>query len=62
MWCTWLTHLVRRARARLVIARIWRRRSRTRKALQQLGPRELADIGRTEGERKSECAKWFWQD
>jgi len=62
MWHTWLTHLVRRARTWLVITRIWHRRSRTRKALQQLGPRELADIGRTEDERKSECAKWFWQD
>jgi uncharacterized protein YjiS (DUF1127 family) len=29
--------------------------------LQQLDARGLADIGRTEAERKSECAKRFWQ-
>jgi uncharacterized protein YjiS (DUF1127 family) len=43
------------------MARIGHRRSRTRRALQQLDARELADIGRTEAERKSEYAKWFWQ-
>jgi uncharacterized protein YjiS (DUF1127 family) len=61
MWRIWLSHLVRRARAWLCAARIWRRRSRTRRALQELDARELVDIGRTEAERKSECAKWFWQ-
>jgi uncharacterized protein YjiS (DUF1127 family) len=59
MWRT--SHLVRPARAWLCVAGIWRRRARTRRALQQVDARELADIGRTEAERKSECAKWFWQ-
>jgi uncharacterized protein YjiS (DUF1127 family) len=61
MWRIWLSHPVRRARAWLYMARIWRRRSRTRRALQQLDARELVDIGRTDAERKSECARWFWQ-
>jgi uncharacterized protein YjiS (DUF1127 family) len=43
---------------RVVGHRIWRRRAWTRGALQRLDPRELADIGRTEAERRSECVKW----
>jgi uncharacterized protein YjiS (DUF1127 family) len=34
---------------------------RTRRALQELNAGQLADIGRTEAERKSEYPKWFWQ-
>ena len=61
MWRIWLSRVVRRARTWLCMARIWHRRSWTRRALQQLDARELADIVRTEAERKSEYAKWFWQ-
>jgi uncharacterized protein YjiS (DUF1127 family) len=44
--------------ARAIVA-IWRRRMSTRAALRELEPRLLADIGRTEKERRRECAKWF---
>jgi uncharacterized protein YjiS (DUF1127 family) len=33
----------------------------TRVALHELEPHLLADIGKTEKERRRECAKWFWQ-
>jgi uncharacterized protein YjiS (DUF1127 family) len=29
--------------------------------LRDLDARLLADIGRTERERRHECAKWFWR-
>jgi len=29
--------------------------------LRELEAWRLADIGRSEGERRAECAKWFWQ-
>ena len=61
MQSTLLSQLEGRVRVWQCVARKWRRRSKTRKVLQQLDPRELADIGRTEAERKRECAKWFWQ-
>lgn len=40
---------------------LWLRRMSTRRALRELDRRQLADIGRTEAERRVECAKWFWQ-
>jgi uncharacterized protein YjiS (DUF1127 family) len=46
--------------ARAIVA-IWRRRMSTRAALRELDGHLLADIGRTEKERRRECAKWFWQ-
>jgi uncharacterized protein YjiS (DUF1127 family) len=46
--------------ARAFVA-IWRTRMSTRAALRELDARLLADIGRTETERRRECAKWFWQ-
>ena len=39
----------------------WHRRSLTRRSLAQLDGAALIDIGRTEAERRRECAKWFWQ-
>jgi uncharacterized protein YjiS (DUF1127 family) len=42
--------------------RLWWQRATTRRALQQLEAPQLDDIGLTERERRSECAKWFWQD
>jgi uncharacterized protein YjiS (DUF1127 family) len=56
--------VARRQRQKLrpaAIIRLWRRRSRTRRALKTLDARLLADIGRTDAERRHECAKWFWQ-
>jgi uncharacterized protein YjiS (DUF1127 family) len=49
------------ARTALAITTLWVHRTRTRRCLAALDPRELADIGRTEPERRRECAKWFWQ-
>jgi len=40
---------------------IWIRRSTTRRRLRELEGRLLEDIGRTELERRRECAKWFWR-
>jgi len=37
------------------------RRARTRRALRRLDASQLADIGRSEAQRRRECAKWFWQ-
>ena len=48
-------------RACAALARIWWRRATTRRALSDLDARLLADIGRTETERRRECAKRFWQ-
>jgi uncharacterized protein YjiS (DUF1127 family) len=39
-----------------LIAEIWWRRARTRKALRELDTRLLADIGLTRLERQMECA------
>jgi uncharacterized protein YjiS (DUF1127 family) len=39
---------------------VWIGRATTRQALHELDDRLLADIGRTEPERRRECAKWFW--
>jgi uncharacterized protein YjiS (DUF1127 family) len=44
-----------------VAAATWLQRVRTRRQLAELDPRQLADIGRGERERRRECAKWFWQ-
>jgi len=56
---------IRRRRRLLPMARaivaIWRRRMSTRTVLRELDAHLLADIGRTEKERRAECAKWFWQ-
>jgi uncharacterized protein YjiS (DUF1127 family) len=43
------------------VVAIWRRRMSTRVALHELEPHLLADIGKTEKQRRRECAKWFWQ-
>lgn len=43
------------------VAAVWLRRAATRRALRELEPWQLADTGRTENERRRECAKWFWQ-
>ena len=40
---------------------LWWRRAHTRRALRQLDDGLLLDIGRSEKERRRECAKWFWQ-
>ncbi len=40
---------------------VWLRRINTRRRLGELDARALADIGLTEGERRREFAKWFWQ-
>ena len=40
---------------------VWLRRASTRRRLGELDARALADIGLTEGARRRECAKWFWQ-
>ena len=54
----WLDALWRAFAATLSI---WIRRATTRRALRELDHRLLADIGRTEHERRRECAKWFWR-
>jgi uncharacterized protein YjiS (DUF1127 family) len=41
------------------IVAIWGRQMSTRAALRELEPHLLADIGKTEKERRRECAKWF---
>jgi uncharacterized protein YjiS (DUF1127 family) len=53
--------LVLAARVICATAILWFDRVRTRRHLAELAPRALADIGRTESERRRECAKWFWQ-
>jgi uncharacterized protein YjiS (DUF1127 family) len=45
----------------VALLRLWWRRARTRRALRELDDRLLADIGRSEAERRCECAKRFWQ-
>jgi uncharacterized protein YjiS (DUF1127 family) len=45
----------------LMNARIWSRRSNTRRHLEELDAHRLADIGLNELDRQRECAKWFWQ-
>jgi uncharacterized protein YjiS (DUF1127 family) len=45
----------------LTNARVWSRRSNTRRHLRELDAHRLADIGLTGPERRRECAKWFWQ-
>jgi uncharacterized protein YjiS (DUF1127 family) len=42
--------------------RTLQQRARTRRALHNLDRRMLADIGRSECERRQECGKWFWQE
>jgi uncharacterized protein YjiS (DUF1127 family) len=53
--------LVSGTRTNLANVGIWFRRLKTRRRLQELDARELADVGITERERRRECAKWFWQ-
>jgi uncharacterized protein YjiS (DUF1127 family) len=48
-------------RTNVTNAKIWLRRSTTRRDLHQLDTRALADVGLTERRRRRECAKWFWQ-
>jgi uncharacterized protein YjiS (DUF1127 family) len=48
-------------RASSAKARIWFRRSKTRRRLRELDTRELDDIGVSERQRQRECAKWLWQ-
>jgi uncharacterized protein YjiS (DUF1127 family) len=43
------------------MAALWLRRVRTRQQLRVLDAAQLDDIGRSEAERRRECAKWFWQ-
>ena len=57
----WRTILPNGVRASLARARIWFRRSKTRRRLRELDARALDDIGLTERQRQCECAKWFWQ-
>jgi uncharacterized protein YjiS (DUF1127 family) len=40
---------------------IWTSRAATRRALAYLDAQQLVDIGRSDAERRRECAKWFWQ-
>jgi uncharacterized protein YjiS (DUF1127 family) len=54
----WLETFRRTCAARLSV---WIRRAATRQELHELDDRLLADIGRTELERRRECAKWFWR-
>jgi uncharacterized protein YjiS (DUF1127 family) len=55
---TWLDALWHSCVATLSV---WIRRITTRQVLGELDNRLLADIGRTEAERRRECAKWFWR-
>jgi uncharacterized protein YjiS (DUF1127 family) len=48
-------------RANVTNAKVWLRRSRTRRRLKQLDAWELADVGLSECRRRRECGKWFWQ-
>jgi uncharacterized protein YjiS (DUF1127 family) len=57
----WRPRLSCRLEWAIVMLGRWRRRHLTRRALRELDARRLADIGRTEAERRRECAKWFWQ-
>ncbi|MCB9948109.1 MAG: DUF1127 domain-containing protein [Rhodospirillaceae bacterium] len=57
----WHAFLSGLGRACAALARTWWRRATTRRALRNLDARLLADIGRTEAERRRECAKRFWQ-
>jgi uncharacterized protein YjiS (DUF1127 family) len=45
----------------LATALLWRERRRTRQHLGCLDDRALADVGLTQAQRRSECAKSFWQ-
>ncbi|MBV6661680.1 DUF1127 domain-containing protein [Pseudomonas yamanorum] len=40
----------------------WEQRSRTRRLLAQLDPRELSDAGISHGDRASELSKSFWSE
>jgi uncharacterized protein YjiS (DUF1127 family) len=40
---------------------LWRKRRRTRQHLSRLDDRALADVGLTQAQQRSECAKSFWQ-
>jgi uncharacterized protein YjiS (DUF1127 family) len=40
---------------------LWRERRRTRQHLGHLDDRALADVGLTQAQQRSECAKSFWQ-
>ena len=40
---------------------LWRERRRTRRHLDDLDDRALADVGLTRAQQRSECAKSFWQ-
>jgi uncharacterized protein YjiS (DUF1127 family) len=55
------TTLSARVTAYTALLAAWWRCATTRRILQSLDPRQLADIGLTEAERDHECAKWFWQ-
>lgn len=39
----------------------WLRRHQTRRALAELEPFQLEDIGLTEAQRAREVRKWFWK-
>jgi uncharacterized protein YjiS (DUF1127 family) len=46
----------------IAVFRLWWRRAVTRRALRDLDAGYLADVGLTECDRATECAKWFWQE
>lgn len=45
----------------LAMRAVWRQRSRTRRHLALLEARELADLGLTRAQQRTEAGKWFWQ-
>jgi uncharacterized protein YjiS (DUF1127 family) len=45
----------------LAIVPLWVRRAHTRRQLRGLDDRLLADIGISEGDRRRECARRFWE-
>jgi uncharacterized protein YjiS (DUF1127 family) len=49
-------------RTSLATVRAWLTRLKTRRWLLELDAAALDDVGITERERQSECAKWFWED
>jgi len=49
------------AGAALALGALWLRRIETRRDFRELGAEQLADVGRTEADRRRECSKWFWQ-